>query len=133
MQHSLKLIDNFNKIYEKQITLLKQFPECYEQRFVEQACYIYDSRKIGTVCNPLENLKLYYMNIERNEINEINNLSFYFGKSFNNKLYYFTTYFERNEIYVEICIGGLYIKTFLTSWLQTLKLKKRERIAVEYI
>ena len=133
MQHSLKLIDNFNKIYEKQITLLKQFPECYEQRFVEQYCYIYDSRKIGTVWNPLENLKLYYMNIERNERNEINNLSFHFGKSFNNKLYYFTTYFEKNEIYVEICIGGLYIKTFLTSWLQTLKLKKRERIAVEYI
>ena len=133
MQHSLKLIDNFNKIYEKQITLLKQFPECYEQRFVEQACYLYDSRKIGTSCDPLENLKLYYMNIERKERNEINNLSFHFGKSFNNKLYYFTTYFEKNEIYVEICIGGLYIKTFLTSWLQNLKLKKRERIVVEYI
>ena len=133
MQHALKTINNFDIIYKKQIEIFKEHPDCYAARFVEQYCYIYDSRKIGLPCDALENLKLYFLNIERNEINQINNLSFYYAKGYNSKVYYFITYFEKNEMYVEICMGGIYVKTFLTSWLTPLRLKVKQKIDVEYI
>ena len=130
MHQAMKKIKDFDLIYEKQITLLKKHPKCYAARFVEQYCYLYDSRKIGTPCNPLDILKLYFLQIERKEIKS---LSMWYGKSFQNKVYYFLSYFEKGELYIEICIGGMYIKTFLTSWIASLNLKIKQKIPVELI
>ena len=128
MFNALKKINVFDRNYEKQMKVWEEHPEVYEAKFVPQYYYMYDSRMVEEKCRVIDNLKLYYMNMDRTDITH---LSLYYAKERSNKVYYFITYLEKGEFYVESIDGGIAFKTFLTSWTAGRSWKVKNQIPVE--
>ena len=129
IQDAINSLLKFNIIYEKQREILKENPECYNARFVEQYMYIYDSRLIVSKCNIIDNLKLYHLRMERKDISH---LQLHYAKNRNNRVFYFIIYMEKSEFYLETLDAGIAMKTFFTSWNAGRNWKVKQQIPVEY-